>query len=56
MNRQKREELYDNICCVLTDYEHPQDAGLTECEAAIEMYCVLVEVQNKWDDLMSEGD
>jgi len=42
---------YDSVCRALIDYEHPQDCGCTEAEAAIELYNVLVTIQNNWEKL-----
>lgn len=44
-------DTYDSVCRALTDYEHPQDCGCTEAEAASELYDVLVKIQNNWDKL-----
>ena len=44
-------DIYDSLCRALTDYEHPQDCGCTEAEAANELYDVLVKIQNNWDKL-----
>ena len=48
MDEIQKREMYDRICAALTNYEDPQSAGMTECEAAIDMYELLVEIQNKW--------
>lgn len=46
----KNQELYDEICKVLTWYEHPDEypfgKDLFENNIAEEMYTVLVKVQN----------
>ena len=39
-------ELYDKICKVLTQYEHPEESPLGEKEVSEKMYSTLVEVQN----------
>ena len=44
-------DTYDSLCRALTDYEHPQDCGCTEAEAASELYSVLVTIQNNWEKL-----
>lgn len=44
-------DTYDSVCRALTDYEHPQDCGCTEAEAASELYSVLVTIQNNWEKL-----
>lgn len=56
MDAMEKKALYDSMCFALTNYEDPQSAGLTECEAAGGMYDVLVEIQNNWDELMSKDD
>ena len=40
-------ELYDEICKVLTWYEHEDECPLTKEELHGEMYEVLTKVQNK---------
>lgn len=56
MNLLKARELYDRVCAALTGYESPQEMGLTELEAANEMYEVLVDIQNNWHDLLDSSD
>ena len=40
-------ELYDEVCEVLTWYEHPEESPLDENDVVAEMYDILVKVQNK---------
>ena len=54
MNAMERKSLYDRICFALTNYEMPQEQGVTEEEAVEDMYNVLVEIQNSWDELIAE--
>lgn len=45
------EELYDEICKVLTWYEHPEEYPFDEKEMIAEdMYKVLCKVQNKLNE------
>lgn len=39
-------ELYDEISRVLTEYEHPEEVGLTAQETAEQVYLTLVKIQN----------
>ncbi len=45
----EKNELYDMICRVLTDYEE----GNANAE---DLYDVLVEVQNRWEDVITAQD
>ncbi len=38
--------LYDEISRVLTEYEHPEEVGLTTQETAEQVYLTLVKIQN----------
>lgn len=42
-------DLYQEIVRTLTDYEHPEDAGLTKEDATEQLYFTLVKVQNALD-------
>lgn len=56
MNAMERIDLYDRICFALTNYEMPEEQGVTEEEAVADMYDVLVEIQNSWEDLCDMED
>lgn len=56
MNNIEKKALYDRFCAAMTNWEHPQEAGLTEMEAANGMYEAMVEVQNNWDDLFGPAE
>lgn len=43
----EHQELYDEICRVLTECEHPEETNLCDGEMISEMYSVLVRVQNE---------
>ncbi len=42
----KKVEIYDNISKVLTDYENEE-------ATAEDLYNTLVEIQNKWEDIIT---
>ena len=44
----KREEIYDKMCRLLTDYENGSDM-VTEYE----LYDMLVEIQRRWEDVIT---
>ena len=46
----KEETIYNEIVRVLTNYEHPEDSGLTKEECAEDIYFTLVKVQNAIDN------
>ena len=45
----EKNEIYDRMCHLLTDYEHPEDA--VSPVTADDLYDMLVEIQNKWEDI-----
>ena len=46
----KREEIYDEICKVLTNYENAKDGDkFTEYE----LYEMLVKIQNNWEAVIT---
>lgn len=48
-----KENMYNEVSRALTNYEHPQEAGLTEAEAAQGLYHILTTIQNEWVELVS---
>lgn len=44
----RREEIYDKMCRILTEYEEGRDM-ITECE----LYEMLVEIQRHWEDIIT---
>lgn len=44
----RREEIYDEMCRLLTDYENGSDM-VTENE----LYAMLVKIQNNWEDVIT---
>lgn len=57
MNKQ---ELYDDICTVLTEFEQVDLSNLKNWSDTInaieDMYTVLVYIQNNWNELIGEQD
>ena len=45
----ERQEIYDKLCYVLTDYE---DGYVGE----IELYNMLCTIQNKWEDVITASN
>ena len=46
----KREEIYDEMCQVLTNYENAEDGDrITEYE----LYEMLVKIQNNWESVIT---
>lgn len=56
MNAIDRKALYDRACFALTCYEMPEEQCTTEQEAVCDMYDVLVEIVNSWDELITKED
>ena len=46
---QTKKEVYDDMCRVLTDYENK------EC-VAFDLYCMLVDIQALWEDVITAQD
>ena len=49
MTRMEKNDIYDEMCHVLTDYEEDQ-AG------ADDLYSMLVKIQNNWEELSGVDD
>ena len=45
----KKEEIYEKICKLLTDYENSKEK---DRPTELDFYDLLVEVQNNWDEMM----
>ena len=48
----KREEIYDEMCRLLTDYEHREDI-YEDVDWEVELYDMLVEIQRRWEDVIT---
>ena len=51
MTRLEKNNIYDEMCGLLTDFEEYGDESY---ELADELYEMLVKIQNNWDELTSE--
>ena len=46
-----REDIYNEICRTLTDYENPEE-GL-DCVTESDLYSLLVKIQNNWEEIIN---
>ena len=46
--------FYDRLCILLTDYEMPEEGQDPVTED--DLYEMLVEIQNNWDELLGDGE
>ena len=49
MTQSDKNEVYDRMCHLLTDYEDPQPGQDPVMES--DLYWMLVEIQNRWEEL-----
>lgn len=49
----KKKEIYDKLCRVLTEYESHE---IKDSLAEFELYDMLVEIQNNWEDVITAED
>lgn len=54
MNSLEKYEIYDRMSKLLTDYEIPEDAAFPV--KAGDLYTMLVEIQNKWEELTGNNE
>ena len=54
MTDRQKEALYDRLVRTLTDYEHPDEATIPV--DADDLYTLLVDIQNSWDDLVTPSE
>ena len=52
MKKLKKNELYDKICRTLTDYENCETNEDHPKATKEDLYYLLVEIQNNWEDLV----
>lgn len=55
MTAKQKEEVYDKMCALLTEYEHPEECEGYEVTAE-DLYSMLVEIQNNWEYLIGDED
>lgn len=52
----ERNEIYDRMCRLLTDYEQIGMGDMFPAETVAEaLYEMLVEIQNKWETVITAG-
>lgn len=54
ITRECKEDIYNELVKILTDYEHPED-----CDGAVgekELYHMLVKIQNRWEDTITADE
>lgn len=56
MNAMERKALYDKMCIALTDYENSENTEEVNRGFLDEFYFLLVEIQNRWDELITEEE
>lgn len=54
MTKMQKNELYDEMCHILTDYENEGDATLPVSKE--DLYNMLVKIQNNWEELTGEDE
>ena len=47
-----KESLYDEMCRLLTDYEHREDESI-DIDWESELYDILVKIQNNWEAVIT---
>jgi len=52
MTRMQKNNLYDEMCHLLTDYETGEDGEVSE----FDLYEMLVKIQNNWEELTGEDE
>lgn len=53
-NMNERQEIYDELCWVLTTYEG--NGSDTISVTATDLYEMLVKIQNRWEDVITRQD
>lgn len=52
-----RQEIYDSLCKLLTDYEHLEDIeDYDNIDWEAELYKMLVKIQNRWEDTITVAE
>lgn len=51
-----KQEIYDRLCRLLTDYEHRDENDGSILEWTDELYSMLCEIQNRWEDVITAQD
>lgn len=52
-----KQEIYDALCKLLTDYEHLEDVeDYDNIDWEAELYKMLVKIQNRWEDTITVAE
>lgn len=49
----ERQQIYDRLCAVLTNYEQTDNDNIDYIDVAETLYEMLVEIQNKWETVIT---
>lgn len=51
---QTKRDIYEELCTILTNYEHPEDVeDYDDVDWEAELYKMLVKIQNRWEDTIT---
>ena len=56
MTRMQKNDLYDEVCHLLTDYEMYGEDGHDYSPCVEDFYQVLIRVANNWEELTGDDD
>lgn len=45
--------IYEEMCTLLTDYEHKEELDEDEVDWEYELYHMLVKIQSRWEDTIT---
>lgn len=52
-----KKDIYNELAKILTEYEHPEDCeDYDDREWQAEFYEMLVNIQNRWEDIITARD
>lgn len=51
-----KNDIYDEMCCLLTDYEGMNGEERKAEVGAEDLYSMLVKIQNNWEELTGDDD
>lgn len=54
MTKIEKNDLYDRMCKLLTDYEMPEEGSDPVTDN--DLYYMLLEIQNKWEELTGDDE
>jgi hypothetical protein len=49
----QKEKIYDEMCRLLTEYEHLEDSEYDDREWEAELYEMLVKIQKNWESVIT---